>query len=140
MTEAIYPCLWFDNNAKAAAEYYCAIFPNSYIVSENSVVVVFMLDGRKFMGLNGGPTFIFNESVSFVITCKDQAEIDHFWGSLSKNGSEQQCGWLKDKFGVSWQVVPEVLGELLSDPAKNESVTKAFLKMKKFIIADLIKA
>ena len=92
------------------------------------------------MGLNGGPHYKLNEAVSFVITCKDQIEIDHYWDKLSEGGTESQCGWLKDKFGVSWQVVPEILPKLMSDPQRAASVTQAFLKMKKFIIADLISA
>src|ERR1043165_758222 len=98
MTESIYPCLWYDGKAKEAAEYYCSIFKNSKIVSENPMVVIFEIDGKKFMGLNGGPMFKFNEAVSFVVTCKDQAEIDHDWYKLTADTCEiSMCGWLKVK-------------------------------------------
>lgn len=137
MTQEIYPCLWFNNQAKEAAEYYCSIFENSKIVSVSNIVVIFHLNGKKFMALNGGPQFNFTEAVSFVINCKDQAEIDHYWYSLTKGGEESMCGWLKDKYGVSWQVVPEVLGKLMGDPEKGPRVMKAFLKMRKFDIAAL---
>ncbi len=137
MTQEIYPCLWFNNQAKEAAEYYCGIFNNSRITSVNNLVVLFEINGKKFMALNGGPQFNFTEAVSFVITCKDQAEIDHYWNSLTKEGEESMCGWLKDKYGVSWQVVPEILGKLMSDPQKSPRVINAFLKMRKFDIAAL---
>ncbi|MCP9757392.1 VOC family protein [Lacihabitans sp. CCS-44] len=137
MTEDIYPCLWFDGKAKAAAEFYCSIFKNSKILSENPMVVIFELNGRKHMGLNGGPMFNFNEAVSFVVTCADQAEIDYYWEKLTENGQESMCGWLKDQFGVSWQVVPSILGELMSDPTKVGRVSNAFMQMKKFDIEKL---
>lgn len=134
----MYPCLWFDNQAKAAAEFYAAIFPNSKITHDSPMVVHFELNGFEFMGLNGGPKFQFNESVSFVIPCETQEEIDHYWYKLIADGGEEsQCGWLKDKFGLSWQVVPTILGELMSDPEKGHRVIQAFLKMNKFDIATL---
>ena len=139
MTKEIYPCLWFNNEAEAAAKYYCSIFENSKVLSTNPIVTMFELNGKTFMALNGGPMFTFNESVSFVINCKDQAEIDHYWNSLTADGgSESMCGWCKDKFGVSWQVVPEILGQLMGNPEKGQKVMEAFLKMKKFDIAALM--
>lgn len=129
----MYPCLWFDGQARAAADFYCTIFPNSRLIHDSGMVVNFELNGQFFMGLNGGPQFRFNEAVSFVIPCKDQAEIDHYWYKLIADGGEEgQCGWCKDKFGLSWQVVPAMLGQLLSDPARASRVTQAFMKMRKF--------
>ncbi|HEX3079543.1 MAG TPA: VOC family protein [Puia sp.] len=137
MTNQIYPCLWFDGQAEAAATFYCSVFKNSKILSESPMVVIFELNGAKFMGLNGGPLFKFNEAVSFVVNCSTQDEIDYYWSKLTAGGEESMCGWLKDKFGVSWQIVPTILGELLSDPAKAERVTNAFMKMRKFDIEAL---
>ncbi len=140
MTEQIYSCLWFDGNAKEAAEHYCSIFKNSKIISENPMVVIFELNGIKFMGLNGGPMFKFTEAVSFVIECEDQLEIDTYWEKLTEGGEESQCGWLKDKYGLSWQVVPKILGSLMNDPEKGPRVMQAFMKMKKFDMETLLKA
>lgn len=141
MTTRIHPCLWFDGQARAAADFYCSIFPNSQIVSDIGMVVNFELNGHAYMGLNGGSQFAFNEAVSFVITCENQAEIDYYWNHLTANGgSESNCGWCKDKFGVSWQVVPSILGSLMSNPEKGQRVVQAFLKMKKFDIQTLINA
>lgn len=140
MKNPLYSCLWFDGNAKEAAEFYCSVFPNSKITSENPMVVIFELNGNKFMGLNGGPMFTFNEAVSFVIDCEDQQEIDYYWEKLTEGGEESQCGWLKDKFGLSWQVVPVMLGELMSDPNRAGRVANAFMKMRKFNIQELIEA
>jgi predicted 3-demethylubiquinone-9 3-methyltransferase (glyoxalase superfamily) len=141
MSNQIYPCLWFDGNAKVAAEFYCSVFKDSKIVSENPMVVIFELTGKKFMGLNGGPHFKFNEAVSFVMECDNQEEIDHYWNSLTADGGEEgNCGWLKDKFGVSWQIVPSMLAELMSDRTKAERTIKAFLAMKKFDIETLMNA
>jgi predicted 3-demethylubiquinone-9 3-methyltransferase (glyoxalase superfamily) len=140
MTDQIYPCLWFDGQAKEAADHYCSIFKNSKITTDTPMVVNFELDGKKFMGLNGGPQFKFNEAVSFVVNCETQQEIDHYWDKLTEGGVESQCGWLKDKFGVSWQIVPSILGKLLSDPAKAPRVVEAFMKMKKFDIEKLMNA
>jgi len=135
MTNQIYPCLWFDGNAKSAADFYCSIFPNSKIVNYSETVVNFELNGQPYMGLNGGDLFNFNEAVSFVIPCKDQEEIDYYWNNLIANGgSEGNCGWCKDKYGLSWQIVPTILGELMSNPDKGQRVIQAFLKMKKFDI------
>ena len=140
MANPIYPCLWFDGQAKAAAEFYCSVFKDSKITADTPMVVNFELNGKKFMGLNGGPMFKFNESVSFVVDCENQEEIDYYWEKLVDGGSESQCGWLKDKFGVSWQIVPTVLAKLLSNPDKAQRVVQAFMKMKKFDIEKLVNA
>jgi predicted 3-demethylubiquinone-9 3-methyltransferase (glyoxalase superfamily) len=138
MTHSIYPCLWFDGQAKAAAEFYCSVFKNSKIVSDSAMVVIFEVNGSKFMGLNAGPQFKFSEAVSFVVTCDTQTEIDFYWEKLtSEGGKESMCGWLKDKFGLSWQIVPSVLGKLMSDPAKGQRVGEALMKMKKLDIKTL---
>lgn len=138
MKKAIYPCLWFDNQAKEAAEFYCGIFPDSRISHESPIVVRFELNGNKYMALNGGPKFQFNESVSFVIECDTQEEIDHYWYKLCEGGEESMCGWLKDRYGVSWQVVPSMIGQLMGDPEKGQKVIEAFLKMRKFDIQALL--
>ena len=140
MKNPIYPCLWFDGQAKAAADFYCSVFKNSRVTVDTPMVVNFELDGQKFMGLNGGPMFKFNEAVSFVIECETQEEIDHYWEKLTESGEESMCGWLRDKFGVSWQVIPSILGQLMSDPEKAPRVMQAFLKMKKFDIVKLVNA
>jgi predicted 3-demethylubiquinone-9 3-methyltransferase (glyoxalase superfamily) len=157
-TQKITPCLWFDTEAEDAAKFYVAIFKNSKIRSVNrygkegtevhgkpagSVMAVeFEIEGQKFVGLNGGPQFKFSEAISFQIHCKSQEEIDFYWSRLTEGGKEVACGWLKDKFGLSWQVVPTELFEMLSDKdrAKSERVTKAFMQMKKFDIAKLRRA
>ncbi len=134
----MYPCLWFDGQARAAADFYCTIFPSSKILHDSGQVVNFELNGQLFMGLNGGNNLSFNEAVSFVILCKDQQEIDHYWYKLTADGGkEENCGWCKDKFGFSWQVVPEILSRLMSNPEKGQRVVQAFLKMKKFDIEAL---
>lgn len=138
MTNQMYPCLWFDGQAKAAADFYCSIFPNSKIVSDTAMVVNFELDGVFFMALNGGNHFKFNEAVSFVVPCKDQDEIDYYWDRLTQDGGQEgKCGWCKDKFGLSWQIVPTILNQLVSDPEKGQRVMQAFLKMTKFDIEAL---
>lgn len=138
MSKPIYPCLWYDNKAKEAADYYCGIFKDSKIISENPMVVIFELNGQKFMGLNGGPDFNFTEAVSFVIECDTQDEIDHYWNSLTTDGGqESMCGWVKDKYGMSWQVVPSMLDELMSNPESGQRVMQVVLKSKKLVIADL---
>jgi predicted 3-demethylubiquinone-9 3-methyltransferase (glyoxalase superfamily) len=143
------PCLWFDTEAEEAANLYVSIFKNSkisYVSRYNEegardggtvMMVAFELDGKPFTALNGGPQFAFNESVSFQIGCSGQEEVDHFWDRLSDGGEEGKCGWLKDRFGVSWQVIPSELGELMGnpDPAKSGAATKAMLSMKKIDIA-----
>jgi predicted 3-demethylubiquinone-9 3-methyltransferase (glyoxalase superfamily) len=140
MENPIFPCLWFNGQAKTAATFYCSVFKNSKIIADTAMVVTFELNGRKFMGLNGGPHFTFNEAVSFVVECSTQAEIDHYWNNLTEGGSESMCGWLKDKFGISWQIIPTVLGDLMSDPVRAPRVVEAFMKMKKFDIETLLKA
>lgn len=137
MANQIYPCLWFDGQAKAAADYYCSIFENSKITAENPIVVTFELKGKKFMGLNGGPKYKFSPATSFVVECETQAEIDYYWEKLGQGGKYDQCGWLDDKFGVSWQIVPAVLGKLMSDPERAPRVIAAFMKMTKFDIEQL---
>jgi predicted 3-demethylubiquinone-9 3-methyltransferase (glyoxalase superfamily) len=156
--QKINPCLWFDTEAEEAAKFYCSVFKNSRIskvsryVNEGQEIhgkpagsvmaVEFELDGQKFAALNGGPQFKFDEAISFQLHCKDQAEVDYFWDKLSAGGKEVACGWLKDRFGLSWQVVPGVLYDMLMDPdqEKVKRVTKAFLRMKKFDIAALKRA
>lgn len=140
MNRFMYPCLWFDQNALVAAQYYCSVFKDSEILSESPMVVMFRLRDMKFMALNGGPRFTFNESVSFTIECEDQNEIDYFWDHLSKGGEESMCGWVKDQFGVWWQVVPTILESLMKDPAKSPKVMQALMQMKKFDIAKLQEA
>lgn len=139
MKKQIYPCLWFEHEAKAAAEFYCSVFPNSKILNESSIVVNFELNGTYFMALNDKrPLQDFNESISFVIPCEDQKEIDYYWDKLTTDGGkENMCGWGTDKFGISWQVVPTILGRLMSDPEKGQRVVQAFMKMKKFDIETL---
>jgi predicted 3-demethylubiquinone-9 3-methyltransferase (glyoxalase superfamily) len=140
MKNKIYPCLWFDGNAKQAAEYYCSIFPNSKIISENQMVVNFELNGNKFMGINGGPNYKFSPANSYVINCDTQSEIDHYWEKLGEGGIYNQCGWLDDKYGVSWQIVPSILEKLMSDEEKAPRVVRAFMQMTKFEIKALMDA
>jgi predicted 3-demethylubiquinone-9 3-methyltransferase (glyoxalase superfamily) len=150
----IAPCLWFDDNAEEAVNYYISLFANSSIdkvmrwgeFSENKGKVLamdFTIEGRPFMALNGGPHFKFSEAVSFFVECKDQAEVDMFWEKLTADGgAPSQCGWLKDKFGLSWQIVPARLMQLMHDPdaAKATRVTQAMMKMTKIDVATLEKA
>lgn len=156
----ITPCLWFDSEAEEAAKFYTSIFPNSKIGAISRygeegkefhgkepgsvLTVAFELDGLKFTALNGGPKFKFTEATSFQINCETQAEVDHYWEKLSEGGEPraQQCGWVRDKFGLSWQVVPTVLPKLLSGPdqAKSGRVMQAMLQMKKLDIATLVAA
>ena len=153
MKHQIIPCLWFDNQAKEASEFYTSIFENSKIESitrygkegfefhgqkEGTVMTIsFKINGQSYTALNGGPLFKFNESVSFQVYCENQEEIDYYWEKLTADGVEGQCGWLKDKFGISWQIIPAILPELLNDPKKAGKVTNAFLQMKKFDISKL---
>jgi predicted 3-demethylubiquinone-9 3-methyltransferase (glyoxalase superfamily) len=158
-TNRIAPCLWFDNQAEEAANFYVSIFKNAKInrITRYSkagtdihggkpgsvMVVAFEIDGQPFTALNGGPLFKFNEAVSFQVPCETQAEIDYYWERLTADGGEEgPCGWLKDKFGLSWQVVPTALIEMLTDHAseRTERVTDAFMQMKKFDIAALKRA
>jgi predicted 3-demethylubiquinone-9 3-methyltransferase (glyoxalase superfamily) len=158
--QKITPCLWFDNQAKEAAEFYTSIFRNSKIgtisrygeagkevhgKSPGTVLTVaFELDGQAFTALNGGPTFKFNEAISFQVDCETQEEVDYYWQKLSAGGDEkaQQCGWLKDQYGVSWQIVPRVLVEMLNDfdTEKSQRVMTAMLQMKKIDIDELTRA
>lgn len=131
MSHPVYPCLWFDGQAKEAADFYCSVFKNSFIIDENPLVVTFELNGSMFMGLNGGPMFKFNEAVSFVVNCDTQDEIDYYWEQLTAGGQASMCGWLKDRYGVSWQIVPAILAQLMSEPAKAARVTQAFMTMGK---------
>lgn len=136
----ITPFLWFDNQAEEAARFYTSVFQNSRITSTSPMMVTFELEGKPFMALNGGPQFKFNEAISFFISCQTQQEVDSYWTRLTADGgSESQCGWLKDKYGLSWQVVPEALGRYLGDPdqGKSQRVLQAMLKMNKIVIADL---
>jgi predicted 3-demethylubiquinone-9 3-methyltransferase (glyoxalase superfamily) len=156
--QKITPFLWFDNQAEEAVKFYTSIFKNSRIgkiarydeagekVSgrpRGSVMTVeFQIEGQEFVALNGGPHFKFNEAISFVVNCKTQAEVDKFWKKLSAGGKEVQCGWLTDKYGLSWQIVPTILGELLrgKDAAKSQRVMQAMLKMVKLDIKKLKQA
>lgn len=140
MIQSSYPCLWFDGNVKEAALFYCSIFENSKIISENDYVVRFLLNGKDFMGLNGGPYHTFNEAVSFVVECDTQEEIDYLWAKLLDGGKEKACGWLTDKYGLCWQIVPSVLGKLMSNPEKAPKVVAALQQMVKFDIQKLLDA
>jgi predicted 3-demethylubiquinone-9 3-methyltransferase (glyoxalase superfamily) len=141
--QKITPCLWFDGKAEEAAAFYISIFPDSAIAKVTpgpggaALVVEFRLAGMQFLALNGGPHFTFNEAISLSIDCATQSEIDTLWEKLSAGGGPSQCGWLKDRYGVSWQVVPSVLPELLADPAKAGRVMQALLKMTKLDIQTL---
>ena len=158
--QRITPCLWFDNQGEEAAKFYTGIFRNSKIVSVarygeaghevhgrtpgTVMTVAFELDGQRFTALNGGPVFKFNEAISFQVNCETQEEVDYYWERLSEGGDKkaQQCGWLKDKYGASWQVVPRVLIEMMSDPDAEKSgrTMKAMLQMKKIDIGELKRA
>lgn len=158
--QRIHPCLWFDNQAEEAAKFYTGIFPNSRIgtvayYSEagrehhgkrpgSVLTVAFELDGQEFLALNGGPTFQFSEALSLVVSCDSQAEIDHYWDKLSAGGpvEAQMCGWLKDRYGVSWQIVPRHLGDMVADKdsARSERTMQAIFTMKKLDMAALERA
>ncbi len=156
--QKITPFLWFDHQAEQAVKFYASVFKNSRVLKmtrydeagqrasgrpAGSVMTIeFQLDGQKFVALNGGPYFKFTEAISFVVNCRTQAEVDRFWKCLSADGKPGQCGWLKDKYGVSWQIVPTFLGELLGgkDAAKSQRVMQAVLKMKKINLKALRKA
>ena len=137
--QKVTPFLWFDGQAAEAAKFYTSIFKRSKITSTGPMSATFELEGLKFIALNGGPQFKFTEAISFFVSCATQAEIDYFWKKLSVGGQVQQCGWLKDKFGVSWQIVPPILGEMLGDEdrAKADRVMQAMLKMVKLDIKKL---
>jgi predicted 3-demethylubiquinone-9 3-methyltransferase (glyoxalase superfamily) len=150
----IVPCLWFDTEGEAAAELYTSVFPNSKILdiahygeagprpAGTVMTVSFELNGQEFLALNGGPEFTFSEAVSFQVMCEDQDEVDLFWSKLGEGGEHGPCGWLKDRFGLSWQIVPTRLGELLGDPdpARAQRAMTAMLGMKKLEIAELEQA
>jgi predicted 3-demethylubiquinone-9 3-methyltransferase (glyoxalase superfamily) len=156
--QTITPCLWFDSNAEEAAKFYTSIFKNSKIgklsrygkegyeihgkPAGTVLTVEFKLDGQTFTALNGGPVFKFNEAISFQVGCKSQKEVDYYWEKLSKGGEKGQCGWLKDKYGVSWQIVPTVIGKMLQDKSaeKSDRVMKALLQMQKLDIKKLKQA
>ena len=160
LTQKITPCLWFDSEAEEAAKFYTSIFPSSRITMTSHygeagkqvhgrtpgsvMTVAFELDGQPFTALNGGPMFRITEAISFQVSCETQQDIDYFWDRLSSGGDEkaQQCGWLKDRFGVSWQIVPAVLPRLLADPAspKSQNAMQAMLSMKKLDIEKLEQA
>ena len=153
---AITPCLWFDHQAEEAAKFYVSIFKDSKIgaisrygkegfeahhMKEGTVMTIaFELNGQPYVAMNAGPLFKFNESISFQVFCDTQEEIDYYWNKLTEGGQESMCGWLKDKFGLSWQVVPSILPKLMTDPARSGRVMKAFLKMKKYDIKKLEEA
>lgn len=137
--QKITPYLWFDNQAQEAANFYCSVFPNSKITSDGGMVVEFELDGTNFIALNGGPQFKFNEAISFYVLCDDQEEIDRLWNVLiADGGSEGRCSWYKDKFGVSWQIVPKRFVEMMKTgtPEQTKRVIAAMMSMSKMIITD----
>ena len=150
--QKISTCLWFDSQAEQAAKFYCGIFRNSKIRQvthygeagpgpKGSVMTVaFELDGREFLALNGGPVFQFNHAVSLIVNCETQQELDDMWNRLSAGGATEQCGWLRDKYGLSWQIVPAILPQLMKDPATADKVMQAILKMIKLDIAVLQRA
>ena len=152
--QKITPFLWFDTEGEDAARFYTSVFPNSKIGEitrygsagprpEGTVMTVsFELDGQRFVALNGGPDFTFSEAISFQVSCKNQDEVDHYWSTLSEGGEEGPCGWLKDKFGLSWQIVPNRLPELLADPDRERAqrVMEAMLKMRKIEVDELERA
>ncbi len=153
-TQKINPFLWFDNNAEEAANFYTSVFKNSSIIGRSFygegaplpkgtvMTIAFTLDGLKFVALNGGPNFKFTEAISFVVNCNSQEEVDHFWNKLTEGGQEVQCGWLKDKFGLSWQIVPVRMIELLTDKDEGvrNRVMEAMMKMIKIDLPALEKA
>jgi predicted 3-demethylubiquinone-9 3-methyltransferase (glyoxalase superfamily) len=152
--QKITPCLWFDTEGEDAAKLYTSLFPNSRIGKvarygsagprdEGTVMTVeFELDGQQFVALNGGPDFKFNEAVSFQVSCEDQEEVDRYWSALSEGGEEGPCGWLKDRFGLSWQIIPQALPRLLADPdpEKAQRVMACMLEVGKIEVAELEKA
>jgi predicted 3-demethylubiquinone-9 3-methyltransferase (glyoxalase superfamily) len=154
MSQKITPSLWFDTEAKDAADFYCSVFKNSRIVNVSRygdagprpagtvMTVEWELDGQRFVGINGGPQFKFDEAVSFQISCEDQEEVDYYWEQLTDGGEESQCGWLKDRFGLSWQVIPQGMGAVLGDPdpERSQRAMKAMLGMRKLDIDELRRA
>ncbi len=147
MSQKITPFLWFDGRAEEAMEFYVSIFKDAKVLEVSRrdgkvFLVSFELLGREFMGLNGGPVFKFNEAVSLFVSVETQAEVDELWEKLTEGGEPGRCGWLKDKFGLSWQIVPTALGRLMgdADPEKARAVVEAMMKMNKIVIADLERA
>ena len=149
--QKVTPCLWFDTQGEEAANFYTSVFPNSKILNISrygeagpgpegqALTISFELDGQQFTALNGGPQFTFSEAISFQVSCDSQEEVDRFWDTLSRGGEEGQCGWLKDRFGVSWQIVPAAMGQLLGGPdqQRSQQAMKAMLQMKKLDIQEL---
>jgi predicted 3-demethylubiquinone-9 3-methyltransferase (glyoxalase superfamily) len=154
MSEKITPNLWFDTEAEDAARFYCSVFKNSRILNISHyndavpskagmvLTVEWELDGQRFVGINGGPQFKFDEAISFQISCEDQAEVDYYWEKLTDGGEESQCGWLKDRYGLSWQITPKEIGDLFSDsdPEAAQRAMKAMFSMRKLDIAELRRA
>ncbi|GAA3474299.1 VOC family protein [Nonomuraea roseola] len=134
--------LWFDNQAEEAANHYVSIFPNSRVVEVTPMIVTFEIEGQRFIALNGGPQFTFTEAISLYVDCDTQEEVDELWARLVEGGEESQCGWLKDKYGLSWQIIPKALPKLLSDPdpARAERAMQAMLKMSKINVKELEEA
>ncbi len=140
---SITPFLWFDNNVREAVAFYKSVFPNAKVETVNDFMATFELEGQKFNALNGGPKFKFNEAVSFFVGVQSQEEVDYFWKSLTADGGkESKCGWLKDKFGLSWQIVPNALGEMMRNgtPAQSQKVMEALMQMTKLDIGKLKQA
>jgi predicted 3-demethylubiquinone-9 3-methyltransferase (glyoxalase superfamily) len=145
--QRITPFLWFDGQAEEAMNHYISIFKNGKVLGVHRangkiLTVTFELEGQRFMGLNGGPLFKFTEAISLFVDCETQEEVDELWEKLSAGGEKEKCGWLKDKYGLSWQIIPKTLMRLLNDPdpKKSNAVMQAMLKMNKIVIADLMKA
>jgi len=140
--QKIVPFLWFDGKAEEAAKFYVSIFKNSKILSANPMSVTFQLEGQPFYALNGGPQYKFTPAISLFVNCETQQEVDELWGKLSASKADEQCGWLKDKYGLSWQIIPTVLGKLMGDknPKKANAAVQAMLKMKKIDIKGLQQA
>ena len=139
---SITPFLWFDNNVPEAVAFYKSVFPNAKVETVSDFMAVFELEGQRFNALNGGPQYKFNEAVSFFLSVETQEQVDYFWSKLTDGGQESRCGWLKDKFGLSWQVVPTALSRHLSDPDRKaaDRVMQAMMQMRKIVIADLDRA
>ncbi len=151
ITTKIRPFLWFDTQAREAAHFYCSLFPNSRIVREVKIadtpsgpieIIDFELSGQPFQAMSAGPRFQFTEAISLVVLCEDQAEVDHYWHSLSAHPASEACGWLKDRYGLSWQIIPSEMTDMMAsgDPAAVQRLTQAMLTMKKFHIAALRQA
>lgn len=138
MKNTIYPCLWIQSDIQKAAEYYLNIFKDSIIVSSNPMTIVLQIKGTYLMLLNGGPKYTFSEAISLVLPCENQEEIDTYWEKLGEEGSYSKCGWLKDKFGVSWQVLPHNLIKLMNDPSVSSKVVYELMQMDKIILERLV--